>query len=119
MSRLFDSRFAPQRVHQASLQALDETRPPFGGIVAEKSLHQDPVQRAHDETAVELRRDVLAEESLLAAALENVGKEIQEDALELAHVPREVVGMLLVTQDEAQEELDRVDVLRDEGVVLV
>src|SRR5207245_2715801 len=59
------------------------------------------------------------EDPLLAAAVEDVGEEVAIHAVQLVHVPDEVVGMLFVAQEQAHDELDRVEVLGDERVVLV
>src|SRR5205823_9394641 len=48
-----------------------------------------------------------------------VGQQVAVDLLQLVHVTDQIIGMLLLAQDEAQEELYRVDVLRNEVVVLV
>src|SRR5262245_12822875 len=119
MSRLSRVGLPPQRVHEAGLEMRQQLGRPLGHVAAEKALHEDAVQRAHEQSGVESRVDRLAEESLLSPALQDVGEKIQIDTLQLIHVSDEIGRMLLLPQDEAQEELHRVEVLGDEGVVLV
>src|SRR5262249_30130519 len=115
MSRRFGSRLTAQCVHQGGL----EMHKKLGHAAAEKPLHQDAVQRAHEQRGIESRVDRLPEQSFLSSTLQDVGEEVQVDALQLVHVTDEVSRMLLLAQDEAQEELHRVEVLGNEGVVLV
>src|SRR4029077_20552825 len=86
---------------------------------AHEALHEDAVESAHDEPGLEAGDDGRAEDALLAAAVEDVGEEIAVHALELVHVPDEIVRMLLLAQDQAQEELHGVKVLGHEAVVSV
>src|SRR3989454_5228415 len=88
-----------------------------GGVGAEKALHEDAVERRHDEPGIQVRIDRRAKYPLLATAVDDVGEQVAVHPLQLVHVPDHVVGMLLLPQDEAHDELDRVDVLRDERVV--
>src|SRR5438876_77241 len=88
-----------------------------GGLVAEEALDEDAVERRHDEPGVQVRVYRRAEYPLLATAVDDVGEQVAVHPLQLVHVPDHVVGMLLLSQDEAHDELHRVDVLGDERVV--
>src|SRR5881396_2842320 len=88
-----------------------------GGVGAEEALHEDAVERRHDEPGVQLGVYRRAKYPLLATAVDDVCEQVAVYPLQLVHVPDHVVGMLLLPQDEAHDELDRVDVLRDERVV--
>src|SRR5215475_3708939 len=119
MSRLFGSRLTAQCVHQGGLEMRKKLFRLLGHAAAEKPLHQDAAQRAHEQRGIESWVDRLPEQSFLSSTLQDVGEEIQVDALQLVHVTDEVSRMLLLAQDEAQEELHRIEVLGNEGVVLV
>src|SRR5262249_58891895 len=111
MSRLFGNRLTTQCVHQGALQVREELLRALGHVAAEEALHEDAVQRAHEQAGVEPRVDRLAEEPVASSALDDVGEPVPVDTLQLVHVTDEIGRMLLLAQDEAQEELHRVTVL--------
>src|SRR2546422_8424176 len=108
---------SPQRVDQGGLEMLEEDLGAAGRLAAEEALDEDAVERRHDEPGVQVRVHRRAEYSLLATAVDDVGEQVAVYPLQLVHVPDHVVGVLLLPQDEAHDELDRIDVLGDERVV--
>src|SRR5207253_86016 len=108
---------SPQRVDQGGLEMLEEDLGAAGRLAAEEALDEDAVERRHDEPGVQVRVYRRAEYSLLATAVDDVGEQVAVYPLQLVHVPDHVVGVLLLPQDEAHDELDRIDVLGDERVV--
>src|SRR5262249_52672871 len=89
------SRLTPQRVDQGRLQVLEQYLGFHRAVVAEETLQQNAVQRRHDEAGVQTRRGGRAERPILAAGVDDVHQHVVVEAMELVHVPDEVVRTLL------------------------
>src|SRR5262249_39816448 len=107
----------PQCVDEGAVEVLEQRAGVVRRLPAEEALDEQPVQRGDDERRVLTGAHVFPEDPLLPSAVDDVGEQASVDALELVHVADDVVGMLLLAQDQADDELDGVDVLRDEIVV--
>ena len=79
-----------------------------------KRLDERAGQRAHDQRCFSGRIDVGSEDTLVAPTLEYVDEKIAEDAKELGDASHGIVRLLLLPEDQAQHEADRLHVLPHE-----
>src|SRR6185436_19526852 len=85
-----------------------------GEIAADEALNKRAGQRAHDQRGLSGRIDVGPEDTFVAPTLEYVDEKIAEYAKEFGHASHRIVGLLLLPEDQAQDEADRLHVLAHE-----
>src|ERR1041385_3955214 len=87
-----------------------------GKVAADEALYEGACQGAHHERRLAGGIDVRTKDPLLATVLEYVVQQVTEDPEELRHAGDGIVGLLLLAQDEAENEADRLHVLAHEIV---
>src|SRR5262245_27612616 len=83
-------------------------------IAADEALDKRARQRAHDQRSLSGWIDVGSEDAFVATTLEYVDEKIAEYAKELGHASDRIVWLLLLPEDQAQHEADRLHVLAHE-----